>query len=69
MELGFKQLRVRIHGENLARIEVLPSEQEKLFSLRDTVSKVLKEAGFAYVTIDLQGYRTGAMNEVIIEKN
>ncbi|MBO4533788.1 MAG: ATP-dependent sacrificial sulfur transferase LarE [Treponema sp.] len=65
LDLGFKQLRVRIHGENLARIEVLPSEQEKLFSLRDTVSKALREAGFAYITMDLQGYRTGAMNEVI----
>ena len=65
LDLGFKQLRVRIHGENLARIEVLPSELEKLFSLRDTVSKALREAGFAYITMDLQGYRTGAMNEVI----
>ncbi|MBP5603395.1 MAG: ATP-dependent sacrificial sulfur transferase LarE [Treponema sp.] len=65
LELGFKQLRVRIHGENLARIEVNPAELEKLFSLRETISQKLKEAGFAYVTMDLQGYRTGAMNEVI----
>ena len=65
LELGFKQLRVRIHGENLARIEVNPAELEKLFSLRKTISQKLKEAGFAYVTMDLQGYRTGAMNEVI----
>ena len=65
MELGFKQLRVRIHGENLARIEVNQSELEKLFALRQTVSQKIKEAGFAYITMDLQGYRTGAMNEVI----
>ena len=67
LDLGFKQLRVRIHGENLARIEVLPSELEKLLSLRETVTKALKNAGFAYITMDLQGYRTGAMNEVIPE--
>ena len=67
LDLGFKQLRVRIHGENLARIEVLPSELEKLLSLRDEITKALKDAGFAYITMDLQGYRTGAMNEVIPE--
>ncbi|MBR4790568.1 MAG: ATP-dependent sacrificial sulfur transferase LarE [Treponema sp.] len=65
LDLGFKQLRVRIHGENLARIEVLPTELEKLLSLRETVVKELRQAGFAYITMDLQGYRTGAMNEVI----
>ena len=67
LDLGFKQLRVRIHGENLARIEVLPSELEKLLGLRDEITKALKDAGFAYITMDLQGYRTGAMNEVIPE--
>ena len=65
LDLGFKQLRVRIHGENLARIEVLPEELERLLSLRDAVVKALRQAGFAYITMDLQGYRTGAMNEVI----
>lgn len=65
IDLGFRQLRVRIHGGNLARIEVIPSELERLFSIRDEVTQKLKEAGFAYVTMDLQGYRTGAMNEVI----
>lgn len=67
LDLGFKQLRVRIHGENLARIEVLPSELEKLLPLRQEITKALKDAGFAYITMDLQGYRTGAMNEVIPE--
>lgn len=65
IDLGFRQLRVRIHGGNLARIEVMPSELERLFSVRGEVTQKLKEAGFAYVTMDLQGYRTGAMNEVI----
>ncbi len=63
LDLGFTQFRVRIHGENLARIEVLPAELEKLFSLRESIIKTLKDAGFTYITMDLQGYRTGAMNE------
>ena len=38
-----------------------------LYSLRQEITKALKDAGFAYITMDLQGYRTGAMNEVIPE--
>lgn len=62
LDKGFKQLRVRIHGANLARIEVLPDEMEKLLSIHDEVSQKLKDIGFAYVAMDLQGYRTGSMN-------
>ncbi len=65
LDLGFTQFRVRIHGENLARIEVLPAELEKLFSLRESIIKTLKDAGFTYITMDLLGYRTGSMNETI----
>lgn len=65
LDKGFNQLRVRIHGENLARIEVLPAEMEKLLSLHEEITKRFKEIGFAYITMDLQGYRTGSMNEVI----
>ncbi len=65
LEKGFKQLRVRIHGENLARIEVLPDEMEKLLLLHSEIVENLKKIGFAYITMDLQGYRTGSMNEVI----
>ena len=65
LNLGFKQFRVRIHGANLARIEVLPDELEKLFSLRESVTKAMHQAGFTYITMDLQGYRTVAMNEVL----
>ena len=62
--LGFRQLRVRYHGE-LARVEVEPGEISRLLDegLREQVVRFLKEAGFIYVTLDLQGYRTGAMNE------
>lgn len=65
LDMGFKQFRVRIHGENLARIEVLPADLQALLSKREEVTKHLRELGFAYVTMDLEGYRTGAMNEVI----
>ena len=65
LDMGFKQFRVRIHGENLARIEVLPADLQSLLSKREEVTEHLRELGFAYVTMDLQGYRTGAMNEVI----
>ncbi len=64
--LGFGQLRVRYHGD-LARIEVDPSEIPRLLDadFREVVVRGLKEAGFVYVTLDLQGYRTGAMNETL----
>jgi len=65
-DMGFKQVRVRLHG-NLARIEINPDEMEKLMlpNIRQTIYSKIKHAGFAYVTLDLQGYRTGSMNETI----
>ena len=66
LDLGFHQVRVRIHG-NIARIEILPAEFEKLIrdNIRDGVCQALKELGFHYVTMDLTGYRTGSMNETL----
>ncbi len=65
-ELGFTQVRVRHHG-NLARIEVLPNElprfADREFAVR--VAEKLREIGYVYVTLDLLGYRTGSMNEVL----
>ena len=61
---GFKQLRVRVHGK-IARIEILPEDFPKLLSLREEISARLKSLGFDYVTLDLQGYRVGSMNEII----
>jgi uncharacterized protein len=61
---GFTQVRVRSHGD-LARLEFINSEIEKAFSQRDEIHKAIKNTGFSYVCIDLQGYRTGAMNEVL----
>lgn len=65
LDKGFCQFRVRMHGENLARIEVLPAEMERAFLLREEICGALKSLGFLYVSLDLQGYRTGAMNEVL----
>lgn len=64
--VGFKQVRVRHYG-NLARIEILKEEMERLMngSLREKVVKRLREIGYTYVTLDLQGFRSGSMNEVL----
>lgn len=63
---GFRQFRVRVHGE-LARIELLPEDFEKLFKVREKLYSDIKALGFSYVTMDLQGYRMGSMNEGIAE--
>ena len=65
---GFRQARVRIHGR-MARIEVLPDEIEKLArkDIREEIVLKLKSYGFTYISMDLEGYRTGSMNEVFME--
>lgn len=64
--LGLKEFRVRNHGE-LVRLEITPSEMEKIFNKEatDLIAKKFRDLGFKYVTLDLHGYRTGAMNEVL----
>ncbi len=62
--LGICQGRVRIH-DTLARIEVEPAEFDRVFSNRETISRELKKLGFSYVSLDLEGYRTGSMNEIL----
>jgi uncharacterized protein len=64
--LGFREFRVRLHDE-LVRIEIAPQELIDALNL-DITEKLLKKfkaLGFRYVTLDLQGYRSGAMNEVL----
>lgn len=63
---GFRQVRVRHHGD-IARIEVAANERRRFFDagFMDQVYEKFKQSGFAYVTLDLKGYRTGSMNEVI----
>ena len=63
-KLGLQQYRVRVHG-NLARIEVLPKDFAAVLEHGDDLQKAFREVGFQYVTLDLQGYRTGSMNEVL----
>lgn len=61
-QLGFGQLRVRLHGD-LARLELSPGDFPRLLSLREEVSRHLRTLGFSYVALDLLGYRTGSLNE------
>lgn len=60
-DLGFPQFRVRCH-DDIARIEVLPAQLEKLLSLRSVVTERFKSLGFKYVTLDLEGFRSGSMD-------
>ena len=64
LDYGFHQVRVRIH-DNLARIEVLPEQFDRLMEekIRTDVVAKLKEYGFLYITMDLSGYRMGSMND------
>ena len=63
-DLGFSNLRVRLHGK-IARIELIPEEFEKAVNIRHRIVKLLQECGFSYVTLDLKGYRSGSMDEVL----
>ena len=63
---GFSQFRIRSH-ENLARLEFIPSEMDKAWEKKDKLTEICKNSGFTFVTIDLKGYRTGSMNEVLAD--
>lgn len=66
LDMGFRQVRVRVH-DSLARIEIQPSEFPKMLE-GDTAAELdryLREMGFAYVSLDLGGYRTGSMNRTL----
>src|SRR5229473_4823635 len=64
--LGFRQFRVRFHGE-IARIEIAPEEMAKALSVEmaQKFTNIFKKLGFQYVTLDLEGYRQGSLNEVL----
>jgi pyridinium-3,5-biscarboxylic acid mononucleotide sulfurtransferase len=64
MALGFGQLRVRAHG-TVARIEVHKEEMGRILEQQDEVHAKFRSLGFAYVTLDLGGYRSGSMDEVL----
>ena len=62
-ELGFRQVRVRIHGD-LVRVEVEIADLPRLADqdVRERVTGELKRLGYRYVTLDLEGFRSGSMN-------
>ena len=64
--LGFRQFRVRFHGE-VVRIEIAPEEMQKALTLEMArrFTAIFKTLGFRYVTLDLEGYRQGSLNEVL----
>lgn len=66
LDLGFHQVRVRIHG-TIAHIEILPQEFALIIgnAVRQKINEAFRQLGFTYVTLDLGGYRTGSMNEVL----
>ena len=63
-QLGFRQLRVR-HHDQVARIEVEQSAFAKVLENKEQIIAALKKAGYTYVTMDLAGFRSGSMNEVL----
>jgi uncharacterized protein len=76
--LGLRQVRVRLHpleqstgtrGGALARVEVAKEELVAAFEQRDAIARAGKRHGFAYVTLDLEGYRTGSHNELLAGRN
>jgi len=69
LDLGMRQVRVRHHGE-IARIEVAPEERIQFFDIEvmNRIGEKFKAIGFTYVTLDILGYRTGSMNEVLTEE-
>ncbi|HXT85856.1 MAG TPA: ATP-dependent sacrificial sulfur transferase LarE [Verrucomicrobiae bacterium] len=69
-ELGFRQFRLRVHGE-LARIEIARDELDRVLNaeLFQEMSASLKGLGFTYVTLDLEGYRTGSLNALIKKRS
>src|SRR6185312_9887594 len=66
--LGFRQFRTRYHGE-IVRIEVSPEELEKALNMEmaGKLTAIFKRLGYKYVTLDLEGYRQGSLNEVLVD--
>lgn len=65
--LGFREFRVRVH-EEIVRLEIAPDEMPRALNVEtaEKLAKEFKNIGFKYVTLDLQGYRSGSMNEVLV---
>ena len=61
---GFFQVRLRLHGE-IARIEIPQKDFSEFLDKRERIAEQLKKLGFSYITLDLQGFRSGSMDENI----
>ena len=66
--LGFVEFRVRLHGQ-LARIEVHQDEIAKVVALRQKIIEQLKSLGFKFVSVDLEGFRSGSLNEMLSQED
>lgn len=64
LSLGLCQVRVRHHGE-IARIEVEPADMEEIMRLKKEVVGKLKDLGYVYIALDLEGYRSGSLNKML----
>lgn len=62
--LGFRQFRVR-HHDKLARVEIAPDELPRAFAQREEIGRGLKAVGYVFVALDVFGYRSGAMNDLL----
>jgi uncharacterized protein len=65
--MGLRQFRVRSHGD-VARLEVEPEEMERAWEKRAEIAEAIRDAGYTFAAQDLDGYRSGAMNEALAEK-
>lgn len=63
-DLGLKEVRLRLHDDRTARIEVSKDSMPHLLKHSEDIAKKLKDLGLVYITLDLQGYRSGSMNSV-----
>lgn len=63
---GFIQVRVR-HHDSVARIEILPEQFDRMIELREKITEQMKELGYKFVSLDLDGFRSGSMNELLVQ--
>ncbi len=66
-DLGLKQFRVRHHQGNIARLETVPEDINIVMEKREEIVTMLKKIGYVYISLDMEGYRTGSMNKTLTE--
>ena len=63
---GFHQFRVR-HHDSVARIEIPPNEFARMIEARENITKQMKQLGYKFISLDLDGFRSGSMNELLVQ--